>query len=105
MDKTSANTLLLKKIIAQLLTIKESKNNNSEHVVFPRSRDRQREIMHVDKSDWTSGFYLEIPWQLYSLNNDDSWKEKTLNYTDLLKTEKFNFQKIISLTGVLVLQM
>ena len=38
----------------------------------------------VDYEDWTSGFWPGVLWQLYEYTNDDAWKSKAEEYSNLL---------------------
>ncbi len=63
--------------------------NTKGKKILPRSIDGDRVIM-VSSSDWTSGFFPGELWMMYDLTGDKKWKNKAIQYTELLEKEQYN---------------
>ena len=58
--------------------------------VSPRSLSEDGQLEMVPPSDWTSGFFPGILWQLYALTGDNKWEQAARTATHRLENEKFN---------------
>lgn len=62
-----------------------------DSLAFPRSMDKATgEIDKVPSKDWTSGFFPGNLWQLYTLTQNDSFKQKAKTWTDFMEIQKHN---------------
>lgn len=81
---------LTKKITSQLnysfSEIAKSKERNSK-LVSPRAM-RDDSLFMVPSKDWTSGFYAGNLWYTYELTNDVFWKQKAMEFTAPIESEK-----------------
>ena len=57
--------------------------------VSPRSV-RQGELYVVPSTDWTSGFFPGVLWQMYAHSGDDFWKQAAREHTAHIEREKYN---------------
>ncbi len=48
------------------------------------------ELVTVETSDWTSGFFPGSLWYLYEATGKDTWRSAATRYTALLEAEQFN---------------
>ncbi|MGW8317576.1 MAG: glycoside hydrolase family 88 protein [Bacteroidales bacterium] len=62
----------------------------SKHKIMPRTIDEDGFLKLVKPDDWTAGFFPGILWYMYDLTGYDSWIEKALEYTVLMKEEMYN---------------
>jgi unsaturated chondroitin disaccharide hydrolase len=63
--------------------------DNQHPRVIPRSV-RHDELYLVPSTDWTSGFFPGVLWQMYAHTGNDYWREVARKYTALVENEKFN---------------
>ncbi|MCK5692302.1 MAG: glycoside hydrolase family 88 protein [Bacteroidales bacterium] len=63
---------------------------NGQKRVVPRTINKDGSLAVVPAGDWTSGFYPGVLWYMYELTGEVEWKEKAINYTDLLEDQQFN---------------
>lgn len=58
--------------------------------VSPRTLSEDGQLEMVPPSDWTSGFFPGILWQLYAFTNNEKWEKAAQKATHLLENEQFN---------------
>ncbi len=58
-------------------------------LVAPRTVEDSA-IVLVPSRDWTSGFFAGELWMMYQLTKDTVWKQKAIQFTELLEQEKNN---------------
>lgn len=68
--------------------LNEQRHGNGE-LLMPRTLENEK-LKLVKSSDWTSGFFPGVLWQIYMYNNKIFWKERADSFTRLLEEEKFN---------------
>ncbi|MEC3908805.1 glycoside hydrolase family 88 protein [Tamlana sp. 2201CG12-4] len=54
--------------------------------LIPRTHHKDGSLRSVPPFDWTSGFYGGNMWYMYELTKDDKWKERAIDYTEILDT-------------------
>lgn len=64
--------------------------DNGEVRVIPRTINKDGSLNVAPVGDWTSGFYSGVLWYMYELTGEAEWKEKALEYTDLLEDQQYN---------------
>ena len=65
----------------------QSKINTRRYL--PRSIRKDGNIGYIPSHDWTSGFFSGSMWYLYQLTNDNTWKERAMDYTMRMDSVKF----------------
>ncbi|SEL74269.1 glycoside hydrolase family 88 protein [Parapedobacter koreensis] len=63
---------------------------SSDGRVSPRTLDADGRLHLVAPTDWTSGFFPGILWQLYAFTEADKWLDAAREMTTKLENEKFN---------------
>lgn len=58
--------------------------------VSPRTLDPGGRPLLVPASDWTSGFFPGVLWQLYAFTKNDAWLESARDATAKLEQEQYN---------------
>jgi len=58
-------------------------------LMMPRTLENGK-LKLVKSSDWTSGFFPGVLWQIYLYSNKNFWKARADSFTRLLEEEKFN---------------
>ncbi len=56
---------------------------------FPRTIDKQGNLISTDIYDWTSGFFAGNLWQIYEITGDDKWKNEAIKWTGALDTIQY----------------
>ena len=74
--------------VEQLL--EETRQLVGEKRVSPRTLDADGQLVLVPPSDWTSGFFPGVLWQLYEATADRKWLEAAREATARLEDEKYN---------------
>ncbi|GGG77627.1 glucuronyl hydrolase [Parapedobacter pyrenivorans] len=72
------------------LLLAETQRLAADGRVSPRTLDTAGRLVLVPASDWTSGFFPGILWQLYATTNDGKWLEAAREATTKLESEKYN---------------
>ena len=87
--KTEKPTSVLDSVVAQYehlyqnaLPFKDSDTPMPRNVVDGK-------LHTVEVYDWTSGFHPGAMWNLYGLTNDEIWKLRALQYTELMDTIQY----------------
>ena len=68
---------------------KREKNGWGE-LTNPRNSEPDGTLNLVPSKDWTSGFFPEELWFLYEYTQNNFWKKKAQQHTDILEKEKMN---------------
>lgn len=68
---------------------KKALTKNTSTTQYPRTYS-ESSVIHVESSDWTSGFFPGCLWYLYEYSKDPSWKILAENWTSGLEREKNN---------------
>lgn len=68
---------------------KREKNGWGE-LTNPRNAEPDGTLNLVPSKDWTSGFFPGELWYLYEYTQNNFWKEKAQQHTDILEKEKTN---------------
>lgn len=72
------------------LLLGEVAHTADERRISPRTLSKDGQLEMVPPSDWTSGFFPGVLWQLYAFTSDSKWKEAARVATHRLENEKFN---------------
>jgi rhamnogalacturonyl hydrolase YesR len=56
---------------------------------FPRTIDKQGNLISTDIFDWTSGFFAGNLWQIYEITGDNKWKNGAIKWTEALDTIQY----------------
>ena len=56
----------------------------------PRNTEPDGSLRLVPSKDWTSGFFPGELWFLYEYTQNNFWKKKAQQHTDILEQEKMN---------------
>lgn len=54
--------------------------------LIPRTHYEDGRLRTVSPYDWTSGFFGGSMWYMYELTKEFEWREKAINYTEILDT-------------------
>lgn len=85
-DVETQTSLLIKEITAP------DKNASVEKAarIWPRTLDKDGNLVLVKSSDWTSGFFPGVLWYLYERTNDKKWLKQAEEFTRGIEPEKYN---------------
>ena len=65
-------------------------NNGWGELTNPRNSEPDGTLNLVPSKDWTSGFFPGELWFLYEYTQNNFWKKKAQQHTDILEKEKMN---------------
>lgn len=68
--------------------VRESLGKTPEELPSPRNIQEDGSLRLVRARDWCSGFFPGELWYMYEYTKDEYWKEKALEYTNLLEPLK-----------------
>ena len=68
---------------------KREKNGWGE-LTNPRNSEPDGSLHLVPSKDWTSGFFPGELWYIYEYTQNNFWKKKAQQHTDMLEQEKMN---------------
>jgi len=72
------------------LLLEETHRLDDAERVSPRTIDPDGRLLLVPPSDWTSGFFPGVLWQLYEFTGDERWLTEARQATAKLEREKYN---------------
>lgn len=72
------------------LLLEEARRQADPKRVSPRTLDGDGHLVLVPPSDWTSGFFAGVLWQLYGFTGDRNWQDEARKATATLAGEKYN---------------
>lgn len=69
---------------------KEREKKDWGELTNPRNSEPDGSLHLVPSKDWTSGFFPGELWHLYEYTQNNFWKKKAQQHTDMLEREKMN---------------